>query len=199
MLSSVIGRIGRALYKTPAPRALVALYLSLRWGCRVSPSARIDWPGNLRIGRHARLYACRIMAQGVIDLGAHSELHDYAYLDTQAGGRIAIGSGSAVGPFTTLFGAGGVTIGAGCSIAGHSMIVSSTHTIAERERPIRDQGYTGKPIILEDDVWLGANCTVLPGTVIGRGAVVGAGSLVRTEVPPMVVAGGNPLRIIRER
>lgn len=199
MLRSLLDRIGRYLCKTPAPRALIAVYLSLRWGCRVSPSARIDWPGNLRIGRRARLYGCRIIAQGVVELGPDSELHDFAYLDTQSEGRITVGPGSAIGPFTTVFGAGGVTIGAGCSVAGHSMIVSSTHTIAERDRPIRDQGYTSKPIILEDDVWLGANCTVLPSTVIGRGAVVGAGSLVRTDVPPMVVAGGNPLRIIRER
>jgi len=179
---------------------LVALYLSLRWGCRVSLSARIDWPARVRIGRSARLEACTVLAQGLVELGPGSELHDYAYLDTQKDGRISIGAGSAIGPYTVVFGAGGVSIGAGCSIAGQSMIVSSTHVTRDPARPIRGQGYESAPIVIEDDVWLGAQCTVLPGAVVGRGTIIGAKSLVRrTPLPPMVVAAGIPAQVIRTR
>lgn len=185
--------------KRPAPAALVAAWLSLRWRCRVSPAARIDWPGHLRIGRGARLYGCRIVAHGRIDIGAGCEVQDYAILDTQLNGRIELGDGTAIGPFTILYGAGGVVLGKACSIAGHSMIVSSTHTTDERGVPIRAQGYAAREIRIEDDVWLGANCTVLPGAVIGRGSIVGANSLVRGDIPPYGVAVGSPAKVIRER
>ncbi len=53
------------------------------------------------------------------------------------------------------------------------------------------------PITVEDDVWLGGHVTVLPGVTIGRGSVIGAGSVVTRDVPPGVVAAGNPCRVIR--
>lgn len=187
-------------YRRPAPRVVVALYLSVRWRCRVWPSARIEWPGRLRIGRRARLYGCRVIARGRIVLGAGAELHDYAFLDTQtAEGEIVIGSGTAIGPFTVIYGRGGVYIGEGCSIAGQSMIVSETHVSRDLSRPLRAQGSESEPIHIGDDVWIGAQCTVLHGAVIGEGAIVGANSLVRGALPARVVAAGTPAKIIRGR
>lgn len=62
----------------------------------------------------------------------------------------------------------------------------------------RNSGYEyGQPITLEDDVWLGGGVSVLPGVRIGRGAVIGAGSVVTGDIPPMVLAAGNPCRVIR--
>lgn len=54
------------------------------------------------------------------------------------------------------------------------------------------------PITVEDDVWIGGHVTVLPGVRIGRGSVIGAGSVVTRDVPPGVVAAGNPCRILRK-
>lgn len=54
-----------------------------------------------------------------------------------------------------------------------------------------------KPIIIEDDVWIGMNCVILNGVTIGRGAVIGAGSVIRRNVPPYCVVIGNPARVIR--
>lgn len=53
------------------------------------------------------------------------------------------------------------------------------------------------PITVEDDVWIGANVTVLPGVTIGRGSVIAAGSVVNRDIPAGVVAAGNPCRVIR--
>lgn len=198
--SSLLRAVWQLACRRPAPRLLVALYLSLRWRCRVWPSARIDWPGRLRIGPKARLYGCRIIARGRVELGAGAEVHDYAFLDTQdTAGEIVIGAGSAIGPFTIILGSGGVFIGKGCSIAGQSMIVASTHVVSDVSRPIRQQGYEAGPIRIEDDVWLGAQCTVLVGSVIGEGSVVGANSLVRGQVPPRVICAGTPVTVIRAR
>lgn len=53
-----------------------------------------------------------------------------------------------------------------------------------------------KDVIIEDDVWLGSNVTILPGVTIGRGAFVGAGAVIRKSIPPYAVVIGNPQQII---
>jgi galactoside O-acetyltransferase len=55
------------------------------------------------------------------------------------------------------------------------------------------------PTIVEDEAWIGAHVTVLPGVRIGKGAIVGAGSVVTRDLPPMSVAVGAPARVIRFR
>ena len=53
-----------------------------------------------------------------------------------------------------------------------------------------------KDIIVEDDVWIGANVTLLSGAYIGRGAIIGAGSVVRSKVPPYAIVAGNPAKVM---
>ena len=53
-----------------------------------------------------------------------------------------------------------------------------------------------KDVVIEDCVWIGANSIVLPGVRIGRGSIVGAGSVVVKDIPPMVIAAGNPAKVI---
>ena len=57
-------------------------------------------------------------------------------------------------------------------------------------------GGASYPVVIEDDVWIGANSIVLPGVRVGRGAVIGANSVVSANVPPMVVARGNPAEVV---
>lgn len=62
----------------------------------------------------------------------------------------------------------------------------------------RASGYEyGLPIVIGDDVWIGGSSVILPGVTIGRGAVIGAGSVVTRDIPPMVLAAGGPCRVIR--
>lgn len=56
---------------------------------------------------------------------------------------------------------------------------------------------TSKPIIIEDDVWIGMNAVILKGVTVGRGAIIGAGSVVRRTVPPFCVVYGNPAKVVR--
>lgn len=62
------------------------------------------------------------------------------------------------------------------------------------KRPEDDQG-----VVIEDDVWIGARAIILQGVTIGRGSVIGAGSVVTRSIPPYSVAAGNPARVIRQR
>ncbi len=78
-------------------------------------------------------------------------------------------------------------------------LLAEQHVIDRVDIPMREQGTRRKGIIIEDDVWLGANCCVLDGVTVGRGAVVGAGAVVTKDVPPFAIVGGVPARIIRMR
>lgn len=64
--------------------------------------------------------------------------------------------------------------------------------------PGRGRGYTTEPIVVGDEVWIGAGATVLPGVTIGRGAVIAAGAVVVDDVPPLSIVGGVPARVLRE-
>ena len=56
-----------------------------------------------------------------------------------------------------------------------------------------------KPIVIEDDVWIGRRVIILPGVTIGRGSVIGAGAVVAKDIPPYSVAVGNPCKVVRNR
>jgi acetyltransferase-like isoleucine patch superfamily enzyme len=91
---------------------------------------------------------------------------------------------------------GNITLGNRVSIAPRVTLVTSSHPNNSR---IRDFAPVSQgPIIIEDDAWLGAGCIILPGVRIGRGAVVGANSVVAQDVLPLHVVAGQPARTVRE-
>jgi len=93
-----------------------------------------------------------------------------------------------------------ISIGDRCLIAANSQIIDSSGHDTLLETPelrISSRG-SSAPVVIEDDVWIGAGCTVLPGVRIGRGSVVAAASVVTRDVPPQVVVAGSPAVIIRE-
>jgi acetyltransferase-like isoleucine patch superfamily enzyme len=144
--------------------------------------------------------------------------------DSIRGSRIVIGERSVVDAFVKVKPAGGagdmvvgadVVINSGCVfytgngiVIGNSVAIAANCTFApvnheyrSRERLIRSQGFRpGKGgIVIEDDVWIGANCVLLDGARVRRGAVIAAGSVVRGELQAYGVYGGNPLRQLGSR
>lgn len=115
------------------------------------------------------------------------------------GGSIKIGENCSINSFCHISGNGGVTIGNNVLIATHCVIVSANHAFEDPAILIRQQGETAKPIVIEDDCWLGAGVTVLSGVTIHTGAVIGAGAVVTHDIPAYSVAVGVPARVIRNR
>jgi galactoside O-acetyltransferase len=98
-----------------------------------------------------------------------------------------------VGEFTHIRANGGVRIGNRVLIAAHVTITSRQHP-SELPR----WGVTADaPVVIEDDVWIGAGAVVLPGVTIGKGAIVAAGAVVTTSVEPMTVVAGIPARFLK--
>ena len=92
-----------------------------------------------------------------------------------------------------------ISIGAATIIGAYSYIISANHATARRDVPIREQGFVGEPIRIEDDVWIGTHVVILPGATLRRGCVVAAGSVVKGEVPAYEVWGGAPARRLSDR
>ncbi|MFJ7998875.1 sugar O-acetyltransferase [Streptomyces sp. NPDC096310] len=88
-----------------------------------------------------------------------------------------------------------IRIGDGVMIAPNVTLTTTGHPVHPARRT--DFGRFSEPIVIEDKVWIGSNAVVLPGVRIGYGSVIGAGSVVSRDIPPMVVAVGTPCRTLR--
>jgi acetyltransferase-like isoleucine patch superfamily enzyme len=116
-------------------------------------------------------------------------------------GDIEIGASSIVNSGCVLYTGNGIRIGREVAIAANCTFAPVSHEYADRATPIRRQGFRPSKggIVIGDDVWIGAGCVLLDGTVVEDGCVIGAGSLVRGVLQAYGVYAGNPLRRIGER
>ena len=89
-----------------------------------------------------------------------------------------------------------IHIGADVFIGPGTCLACAGHAIDPTERAMGIG--TSKPITLEKGVWIGANCTVCGGVTIGEGSIIGAGSVVTKDIPPGVIAVGNPCKVMRK-
>jgi len=85
---------------------------------------------------------------------------------------------------------------------GNYVLFGPNVTIAVTNHPIhpdrrREGGMFALPVVIEDDVWIGANAVIVPGVTIGKGSVIGAGSVVTKDIPSNVIAVGNPCEVLR--
>jgi len=116
-------------------------------------------------------------------------------------GDVYIGANSYINSGVVIYSGNGVRIGANVLIAANCTIAPVSHEVKSRGRTIREQGFISSRggIIVEDDVWIGANCVLLDGAILRKGSVIGASSLVRGEIEPYSINVGNPLKRIRFR
>jgi len=94
---------------------------------------------------------------------------------------------------------GGVQIGDRVLIGYRSQILSTNHFIPKDHNYIFGAGHEKKSVAIENDVWIGANCIIVPGVTIGEGAVVAAGSVVTKAVEAFTIVGGIPAKLIKKR
>lgn len=93
-----------------------------------------------------------------------------------------------------------VSIGKYVMMGQNCNIFTRNHKFEDISKPMCFQGFSDyKPVVIEDDVWIGANVIILPGIRIGKGSIIGAGSVVTKSVEPYSVVGGNPAHCIKHR
>ncbi len=128
-------------------------------------------------------------------LGKSSVIEDYSIINN-AVGEIIIGNHTRIGMGNTIIGP--VIIGNNVILAQNIVISALNHNFEEVAMTINQQGVVTDQITIENNVWIGANSSILAGVSIGEHVVVGAGSVVTKDIPPYCVVVGNPARILKE-
>ena len=114
-------------------------------------------------------------------------------------GVLSIGARTTVNEGTLIACTTGVEIGSDCMIAPRAYILDVDHEYSSREVPISAQGLKSGKVTIADDVWIGAYAVILRGVTIGRGAIIGAHSVVTKDVEPFAIVGGSPARFLKFR
>ena len=134
-----------------------------------------------------------ILTQLLGAYGEGSEIRPPLYCDY--GYQTRIGSRTFANFGLTILDVATVTIGDDVQIGPHVQLLTATHPL--EPGPRRAKWEYAKPIVIADNVWLGGGAIVCPGVTIGENTVVGAGAVVTRDLPPNVVAAGNPARVLR--
>lgn len=128
--------------------------------------------------------------------GKGVKLEDHVYFGD--GNNKEIGNHSIIGSHVELYGT--IKIGNCVMIAPHTIIITRNHNSSNLEVPMIFQGYTKEEkVVIEDDVWIGTRSIILKGIRIGKGSIIGAGSVVTKDVKPYSIVGGVPAKLIRMR
>lgn len=113
--------------------------------------------------------------------------------------KISIGDNSSIGENSWLM-QPGVTIGNDVMMGPDCFFLTTNHRFEKTAVPMWCQGFDEpKPIVVEDDVWIGANSIIMGGVKVGRGSIIAAGSVVTHDVEAYSIVGGNPAKLIRMR
>jgi acetyltransferase-like isoleucine patch superfamily enzyme len=168
-------------------------------GCRIRCGGPLSVGRAAALGRGVRLDTC---GEWGVTLGPRAKLGDHCHVTTTShlsryGKGLRIGRDSGIGEYAHLGCSGGVEIGDDVIVGPYFTVHSQEHVFQDPARPIREQGTVDSPVVVEDDVWIGARVTLLAGTRIGTGSVVAAGSVVNGEFPPRSLLAGIPARRIK--
>lgn len=112
------------------------------------------------------------------------------------GCNISIGNGFFANFNLTILDEAPVSIGDNVFIGPNVSIFTACHSVIPEQR--RDRSEWAEPVTIGNDAWIGGCAVILPGVTIGDGATIGAGSVVTKNIPPRVVAAGNPCRVIKK-
>lgn len=198
----------QAFYKRNNPKKasqLRVLKLSFDSMSNISNESSIYYLDKLQINSHVTIkehalinYPLTSNHKYTLIIGERSYIGQFSQLSPQDG-FIKIGANCTIHPFCVLLGEGGITIGNDVRIATSTIIASANHIFKDRDVPIWKQGMNAKGIRIADNVWIGANCTILDGVTIGNGAVIAAGAVVNKDVDEYCIVGGVPAKLIKYR
>lgn len=158
-------------------RLLAPLYQHRGHGSKIYHSVRMDTPPYRRFW-----------------LGRRSVVESYCCVNN-AVGDVVIGDYTRIGIHCTVIGP--VCIGSHVNLAQGITVTALNHIFKDSSRRIDEQGVSTKPVVIGDDVWIGANAVILPGVTIGSHCVVAAGAVVTKDVPNHTLVGGIPAKVIK--
>ena len=153
-----------------------------------------------KFGKNVKIYSMvRIVNPEVIEIGEGTQIDDFNFINGGKGTRI--GRFNHIASFVSIIGGGEFITGDYVGIATGCRLITGTHHYGDGKRicpliPPEEQCVIRGKIVLEKDVFLGANAIVHPNVTIGEGAIVGSGSLVLKDLEPWTINVGSPTKVI---
>ena len=175
---------------------LVGSHVSLR------NLSQIYAKGTLVIEDYAEIQG--LSRQGIIfgekvSIGRFAMIRPSGYYGREIGEGLRMGNNSNIGAYCYIGCSGKIEIGNNVLMGPRVSILAENHNFSDTEQPMKRQGVTREPIVVEDDCWIASGSIILAGVTIGKGSIVAAGSVVTKDVPPYSIVAGSPARIIRNR
>ena len=138
------------------------------------------------------------MREGRLELGAQVLTEPGVWITVGPEATVSIGEGTFLNRDVMVAATDRVEIGAHCMFANGCFITDGNHRFDDPEMPVPWQGFTSKgPTVIGDNVWAGANVVFTSGVTVGERCVIGANSVVTTDIPPHSIAAGAPARVIK--
>ena len=159
---------------------------------RISPLARISALTDIE----------RSVRGNIVIIGDHVTIDSFVKIKFAGGsGDVEVGDGSYLNSGVVIYSGNGVRIGKGVLIAANTTLAATNHEFRARHETIVAQRFMPSRggIQIDDDCWIGANCVLLDGTVLGKGCVVAAGTVVKGTWPDYAVIVGIPAKVVRFR
>jgi acetyltransferase-like isoleucine patch superfamily enzyme len=192
--------ISKRLFSLEWPQTARAYAERQEGRIRPDMSAPLEIDASATIDPDARIYPSTRGSRIVI--GAHTQVDAFAVIRAVGGrGDVVIGEYCRVNPHCVLYSGNGIRLGDHVLVAPHVSIVPTNHAFERRDIPIDQQRHQASRggVVIEDDVWIGAQSVILDGAHLERGSIVAAGSIVLGRVPAYQVWGGSPATFLKER
>ena len=149
--------------------------VSISTGFHFDSFKTVSFGKNITIGAHCHFYS----KGGIIEIQDNVAFNINVVLNSSIGGIILIEKNSLIGP--------------------NVIMRTANHNFDSDKIPINKQGHKYGDIIIKEDVWIGANSVILGNVKIGRGAIIGAGSVVNRNVESFSIVGGVPIKLLKHR
>jgi len=168
----------------------------------IHASAVVDIRGKATVPESTILEPLAVIfvgPRGSLELGERNTLYPHCSIRIDQG-WMRTGQEVSFGPGVAIYEPrAGLEIGDHCMIAGGTMICGVNHGTDAVDKPMRHQAAEAEKIVIENDVWIGMRVVIMPGVVIGRSSIIGAGSVVTRSIPPESIAWGTPCVVQNKR
>lgn len=152
--------------------------------------AFLKWPINGDV--------LEMLRDGRLVLGEQVHFEPNVWITGGPESRITLGFGTFLNQGVMVSASDRIEIGEHCMFANGCLITDSNHRFDDLDRPIPWQGFTSKgPVVIGDNVWAGANVVITSGVTVGRRTVIGAGSVVTSDLPDHAICAGAPAKVLR--
>jgi len=135
----------------------------------------------------------------ILTIGNNTSIDRLSEIIVEEDSKLEIGDNVFIGSNSNIRVTGECTVGNDCRLAQFVSLINGNYGFRDKNILIRKQDYQRGKLVIKDDVWIGLSVTILANTIIGKGAVIGAGSVITKDVLDYYIVVGNPPRIIGNR